>query len=122
MTTRRPHQNNSPISGVKLLTAVEAAALLSVSPKTLADWRSQGRGPLFIQIGRSIRYRAADIKTFIAENTIEPSTIGQKPPSSVSTGEKRQPGKTFSLEGPYRAKLPESSKIKRKRRKKRLPA
>lgn len=38
----------------KALTAKEAAAFLAVSPKTLANWRSQGQGPSYIKYGSTI--------------------------------------------------------------------
>ncbi|MDR6127927.1 putative site-specific integrase-resolvase [Sphingomonas sp. SORGH_AS802] len=49
-----------------LLTTTEAAACLSVSPKTLAYWRAIGEGPAFAQLGvRSIRYRREDLTAYI---------------------------------------------------------
>lgn len=38
----------------KALTAKEAAAFLAVSPKTLANWRSQGQGPSYIKYSSTI--------------------------------------------------------------------
>lgn len=51
-----------------LMTTAEAAARLSVSPKTLAYWRKTGDGPQFTRLGvRSIRYRREDLFTYIQE-------------------------------------------------------
>ena len=51
-----------------LLTTIEAAASLSVSPKTLAYWRATGDGPSFSRIGaKTIRYRRADLLTYVDE-------------------------------------------------------
>lgn len=54
-----------------LLTANEAADLLCVKAQTLAKWRMGvgGYGPVFIKVGRSIRYRRKAILAFIETNT-----------------------------------------------------
>jgi len=53
-----------------LLDTRAAAALLGVSPATLTTWRSVGRYALpFVRVGRSIRYRVADLERFIEERT-----------------------------------------------------
>lgn len=41
----------------RALTAKEAAAFLAVSTKTLANWRSQGRGPSYIKYGSTLDRR-----------------------------------------------------------------
>lgn len=43
--------------GKALLTAEQAAEYLHVQTQTLANWRTEGRGPAFVRIGRLIRYR-----------------------------------------------------------------
>ncbi len=52
----------------RLLREGDAAELLTVSPRTLADWRYTGGGPRYIRLsGRAIRYRLAELERFIAE-------------------------------------------------------
>lgn len=58
-----------------LLTAKEAAEILSLSEATLSTWRSRGRvardgksGPRFLRLGRTIRYRQADIDEWIVSH------------------------------------------------------
>jgi len=53
-----------------LLDAAEAAALLRISPKTLAVWRATGRvkQPPYIKIGRAVRYRRTDLDEYVAAN------------------------------------------------------
>jgi hypothetical protein len=46
------------------LTPEEVSAMWSLSTSTLSQWRWNGRGPKFIKIGKTIRYRAADLKIF----------------------------------------------------------
>ncbi len=49
-----------------LFTPAEAADLLRVSPRTLADWRLDGRGPRWGKHGRNyVFYRLGDLRAFI---------------------------------------------------------
>lgn len=53
----------------RLLTPREAGELMRVSPGSLANWRYEGRGPVFIRLGDGpkppIRYRLSDVRRFI---------------------------------------------------------
>jgi Helix-turn-helix domain len=51
---------------------VEAAAFLGVKVETLAAWRSQGRGPRYIKVGRSITYPSVFLKEYLAAQTVTP--------------------------------------------------
>lgn len=45
----------------------EAAAILGVSKKTIANWRWRGEGPAWIRVGqRLVRYSRADLAAFVA--------------------------------------------------------
>jgi Helix-turn-helix domain len=46
------------------LTTQEAAAALGLTPKTLANMRTQGNGPCFHKIGSKVWYRGQDILTY----------------------------------------------------------
>jgi predicted DNA-binding transcriptional regulator AlpA len=52
-----------------LLHEKQAAKLLGVTPRALQAWRYRGGGPKFCRLGRRVRYRISDIKTWIAANT-----------------------------------------------------
>lgn len=57
-----------PIIFPKLLTSIEAAAILRVSPGTLAVWRATKRYPLkYLKLGHAVRYREADVLAFMKE-------------------------------------------------------
>lgn len=63
-----------------LLTEAEAAERLSVSAWTLLKLRNVSsrradsrRGPAFVRLGKSIRYRPVDLDAWIAENVVKPS-------------------------------------------------
>ena len=56
----------------QLLTEAQAADLLALKPDTLRRWRYQGRGPTFVRVGASVRYRITDVERWIAANTVQP--------------------------------------------------
>ncbi len=54
----------------KLLTADQVSDILGVTSHTLAVWRSTGRYSLaFVKSGRLVRYREADVLSFIERRT-----------------------------------------------------
>jgi predicted DNA-binding transcriptional regulator AlpA len=55
--------------GTDLVDEARLAVRLGLSRSTLQAWRYTGRGPRYIKIGRSIRYRSADVDAFLAANT-----------------------------------------------------
>jgi hypothetical protein len=55
-----------------LLDERKAAEVLDVAPGTLANWRSQGRGPRYVRVGtRTIRYTAAALQRFADHELVE---------------------------------------------------
>lgn len=52
----------------KLLTPKNLADRWNMKPKTLKDWRWQGRGPKFIKIGGRVLYRLMDVEDYETEN------------------------------------------------------
>ena len=48
------------------LTDVEAGAYMRLNPKTLANWRSKGRGPKFLKIGGRVLYPRAELDAYKA--------------------------------------------------------
>ena len=58
-----------------LLTTVEVAALLKVSPRTLADWRYKGLNLPFTKPGGVVRYDPADVQRFVDLNTVKPRRV-----------------------------------------------
>jgi predicted DNA-binding transcriptional regulator AlpA len=51
-----------------LAKAAEVAAYLQTTPAHLANLRYLGKGPAWVQLGRSIRYRWADVDAWVAAN------------------------------------------------------
>jgi predicted DNA-binding transcriptional regulator AlpA len=58
----------------KYLTAAEVEQLFGISQKTLANWRSQGRGPQYLKIGHGVRYAAEDLEKWAESRRV--LTIG----------------------------------------------
>ena len=48
-----------------------AAKEVGCAPRTLDNWRSQGRGPRFIRVGRLVRYRLEDLEAYLESRTVE---------------------------------------------------
>jgi excisionase family DNA binding protein len=51
--------------GRRFLTSNEAADRLGLSRSALEKWRVEGRGPLYLKIGRKVHYREEDLDSFI---------------------------------------------------------
>ena len=49
----------------ELVDEKQAALELDVSIKTLQSWRHRQRGPVFVKVGRAVRYRRRDIERFV---------------------------------------------------------
>ncbi len=55
-----------------LMTEMEAAERLRLSPATLRTWRSRGRGPVYTSAGGAIRYLVEDIERGLKDRRVEP--------------------------------------------------
>ncbi len=51
----------------------DAAELVGVSPRTFRNWRDEGRGPVFVLVGRRLTFRIADLLRWLDERTHNPS-------------------------------------------------
>ncbi|VEI03733.1 Predicted transcriptional regulator [Acidipropionibacterium jensenii] len=57
------------------LTTVQVAGLLNQAAGTLRYWRHEGIGPKSFKLGRSVRYRRADIEAWVTEQ-YEATAVG----------------------------------------------
>lgn len=48
-----------------LLTPPSLAERLEVTERTLSEWRITGRGPAFIRVGKTVRYRPSAVDTWL---------------------------------------------------------
>lgn len=60
LETKRQENQSAP-----LMTPAEAADFLRVRVRTLADWRLDGKGPVYLKVGHLIRYRHEDIDRWL---------------------------------------------------------
>lgn len=58
-----------------LLNTGDAAAFLGISRGTLEHWRTHTpcKGPAYIRLGHQVRYRTADLTTWIEANVVLPN-------------------------------------------------
>lgn len=62
--------------GKKFLKTKEAAKILRLAEGTLANMRSNNRGPPYIKVGGAILYDAADLLDYMRNHKIDPENIG----------------------------------------------
>ncbi len=53
-----------------LMTVEQAAKYLGLAVSTLNKWRCLGEGPIFIKMGRAVRYRQKDLETYIKGHSL----------------------------------------------------
>ena len=61
----------------RLYLAGDPALLVLGHPSTLAHWRSEGRGLVYIKLGSRVAYRGWDLNAWLAARTNRP-TDGQE--------------------------------------------
>ena len=54
------------IKPVTVMTVKQAAEYLGLAVSTLNKWRCHGGGPVFIKMGRAVRYRVEDLEAYIS--------------------------------------------------------
>ena len=59
----------------KLYTVKEAAHFLGLSKSTLDKWRVYGKGPVFIKMGRCVRYRQEDLHKYVAGKSVSSTSM-----------------------------------------------
>ena len=63
-------QTQAQIKPVTVMTVLQAAEYLGLAVSTLNKWRCHGGGPVFIKMGRAVRYRVMDLENFIATSRL----------------------------------------------------
>ncbi len=62
---------------LELLTTQQAAARTGLSINTLLKHRKQNRGMPFVRLGRTVRYRTADVEAYLIAQTVRPGEAGE---------------------------------------------
>jgi predicted DNA-binding transcriptional regulator AlpA len=68
-----PQTPNSPHGALR---EGDASRYLGMSRAWLRQSRMRGRGPAFIRIGRSVRYRLADLEAWLDAHRVDPGCRG----------------------------------------------
>ena len=63
-------QAEGPNTPTVILTTSEAARYLGLAMSTLNKWRCHGGGPVFVKLGRAVRYRHEDLDTYISTRSL----------------------------------------------------
>lgn len=64
---------------LELLTTEQAAARTGLSVNTLLKHRKQRRGMPFVRLGRTVRYRTADVEAYLIAQTVQPGQPAETP-------------------------------------------
>ena len=56
----------------RLLNTEAASVLLGCTPAALAKFRTERRGPLYVKVGRLIRYRRLDLIRWVKSQRVAP--------------------------------------------------
>jgi predicted DNA-binding transcriptional regulator AlpA len=65
--------STSSVQTPDLVTEVEIAPIVGLSPKTLANMRSRREGPPYVRISnRAIRYSRRQVEQWVADRTVTP--------------------------------------------------
>jgi predicted DNA-binding transcriptional regulator AlpA len=65
----------------RLMTPKQIATLLSIHEQSLQRMRTQGTGPVFIQVGGAIRYQMSAVQEWLEQNTArttQPNNRGRR--------------------------------------------
>lgn len=73
MSTLNPVQFEAPPIG--LAKAADVAKFLDTTTNQMARLRFEGRGPVYVKLGRSVRYRWADVYGWV-ESNLQATTDG----------------------------------------------
>jgi hypothetical protein len=69
-------QSNTVPRKKEFLSEREVEELGLASRRTLQAWRLLGRGPRYLKVHRSVRYRVTDIEQFLTARTVTPAVEG----------------------------------------------
>lgn len=53
------------VNGERLMTTLELSEMLGIPIETLYGWRHRGEGPVGYRVGRHLRYRRAEVETWL---------------------------------------------------------
>lgn len=100
MLPRSPARSAKP---EPLATPEQLAEILDIPEHTLAQWRSQGKGPAFLRVGRHVRYSWPAVNAWLATCEISEDLAEQPRAGSGARGGARErprhPGAAPRIQG-----------------------
>lgn len=66
-----------------LLDTDQASRLLGLASGTLRKWRLAGRGPAFVRLGRSVKYRKSELEGFVSRRTFTSTALADASDNGV---------------------------------------
>jgi hypothetical protein len=70
MTAQQVHQAYDEV-----VNEYEAAKFLKKSVQTLRNDRCSRKGPAYLKLGRSVRYRVSDLMDYLEKHRIDPEAV-----------------------------------------------
>jgi len=64
------HDIEIPTDPEAAIDANQLAVVLGIAPITVTQHRAMGKGPPYFRVGRSVRYRLADVHAWIKAQTV----------------------------------------------------
>jgi hypothetical protein len=79
-----------------------------ISPRTLEQWRWQGKGPKYLKIGAKVVYRLEDVEAFESESLRLNTTASVGAPSEINNGHLDRQADCERLHEPSRRRQPDT--------------
>lgn len=57
----------------KLIRDSQVAEIFGTTTGVVRNWRWRRRGPRYVKMGASVRYRVADVRAYLASVTVDPA-------------------------------------------------
>jgi predicted DNA-binding transcriptional regulator AlpA len=77
------HRIKRVVLPIQYLTEREVAEMGFASVRTLQAWRLQEKGPPYLHVERSVRYRLSDIEKWLDAQTVQPKPSSAPPSEDV---------------------------------------
>ena len=66
-----PYKLSKELEGLRYMGEKEVAALIGFAVQSLRNWRFLDRGPRYVKMGRSVRYRFKDVLDWMESHRVE---------------------------------------------------
>lgn len=71
-TANASRKLSTELEGLRHMDEYEVATLIGFAVASLRNWRSMARGPNYVKMGRSVRYRLKDVLDWMDSHRVEP--------------------------------------------------